>query len=131
MTLWFHTKCAALRRPGAFEEVLAHEAIDSEAFRPLVENGLAHYRLDRITGIERAASGRAKCRECRETIAKGEWRIPLVFFEEGMFNTAGFVHLSCAKDYFGTTDILEWLSHFSPDLTNEDLKEVSGVLARL
>jgi hypothetical protein len=38
--------------------------------------------VPRLHGAERAASGRASCRSCRELIGKGEWRLPLVFFEE-------------------------------------------------
>ena len=27
MTLWFHIRCAAMRRPASFEEVLQHELL--------------------------------------------------------------------------------------------------------
>ena len=47
-------------------------------------------------------------------IVKDEWRIPLVFFEEGMFNSSGYVHVSCAENFFGTADIMNRLLHFAP-----------------
>lgn len=129
MTLWFHLKCGALRRPDSFEEVLSHEAVDKSLFQPMIELGKAHYRLERIAGLERAPSGRARCRECREAIAKEEWRIPLVFFEEGMFNSSGFVHVTCTASYFGTSDVMDRLAHFAPDTSKSDLEEVASLLA--
>lgn len=83
MTLWFHVKCGALRRPASFSEVLRDELLTEMAaeLEPFVTSGVAHHRLDRIAGVERAPSGRAKCRHCQETIAKDEWRIPLTFLK--------------------------------------------------
>ena len=119
MTIWFHPLCAAYKRPEPLLQALA-EAQDVIQHRDTLERAargqLAHRRLPRISGVERAPSGQAKCRSCREPIERGGWRIRLVFYDEGQFAPGGFVHLACAKAYFETDDIVEPLLHFSPDL---------------
>ncbi len=108
--------------------MLDHEALqDPSTLRRWVEEGISHRRLERIAGAHLAPSARARCRHCREAIKKDEWRIPLVFFEEGMFNSSGFVHISCAAEYFfeeadnpGAATILERIMAFEPSLTDKD-----------
>jgi hypothetical protein len=127
MTHWFHLECAAFQRPEPFLETLEargvsldeRERLESEARR-----GLAHRRLPRVSGAERSPSGRAKCRSCRETIAKDAWRITLVFWEEGRFEPSGFIHAGCAQSYFETTDLMSRVRRFSPVLTDDDLGEL-------
>ena len=80
-------------------------------------------------GAERAASGRAHCRSCRELIAKGEWRLPLVFFEEYRFSPGGYVNARCARNYFETTELLDRVRHFSPELRETDIAEVTAAIA--
>ena len=74
------------------------------------------------------ADGQAKCRQCKEPIEKGSWRIRLVFHEEGVFSPGGFIHLACRQPYFETTDILEQVLHFSPALSAEDRAELEAAL---
>lgn len=121
MTLWFHPECAAYKRPEPLLEALADApaAADREALERIARAGLTHRKLPRIDGAERAPSGQATCRSCREPIARGTWRIRLVFFEEGRFAPGGYVHLDCGKAYFETDDILERLLRFSPALDDE------------
>ena len=90
--------------------------------------GVAHRRVPRVNGAQRAPTGRAKCRSCREPIAKESWRIPLVYFEDGRFEPSGFIHAACALSYFETLDILDRARHFSPDLGDEELAEFGGEL---
>lgn len=133
MTHWFHPECAAYKRPEPFLETLGAgpEAVaDAERLEAAARFGLAHRRLPRVSGGERAPSGRAQCRSCHTPIAKGDWRIPLVFYEEGQFQAGGFVHARCAKPYFETTDILPRIRRFSPGLGDEDLQELETELAR-
>jgi hypothetical protein len=130
-THWYHVLCGAYRRPESFGEVLkthAHDLDDYQVLARAVALGLAHRRVERINGVERASTGRARCRHCREAIAKDALRIGLVFFEEGMTNPAGFIHASCAGDYFGTTDILDRLRHFGTGLDEEDFEELAELL---
>jgi hypothetical protein len=131
MTLWFHVVCGAFMRPEPFLEALKEtgatvehaDRLEAEANR-----GLAHRRLPRVKGAERAPTGRARCRSCREPIEKGGWRIPLVYYEEGRLNPSGFIHARCATGYFETSDIAERARHFSPDLTDEDLASLKDEL---
>ena len=76
--------------------------------------------------MNRATSGRATCRSCRETIDKGSWRIPLVYWEEGRFEPSGFVHAGCVAEYFGTTDILPRVRRFAPTLEEADLRDLEA-----
>lgn len=131
MTLWFHLECAVFRRPEPLLEALAQrteplegrERLEAEARR-----GVEQHRLPRIAGAQRASSGRATCRHCREAIAKDGWRIPLVYFEEGRFTPGGFVHARCAGAYFETTDILARIRCFAPALSEEDLRALQAEL---
>jgi poly(ADP-ribose) polymerase-like protein len=146
MTLWFHLPCAAYSRPEPFLEVQsaapadpstdaggggAQGAVTEAQLEPLAEAarfGIAHRRVPRLHGAERATSGRAHCRSCRELIAKGEWRLPLVFFEDYRFNPGGYLHARCARNYFETTAILDRVRHFSPQLREAELAEVAGAI---
>ncbi len=122
-TLWFHPVCGAFKRPEPFIEAMAAtliedgsvadlEAIDTPAargqtiawLRDQSRVGLNHPLLPRIDGAGRAPTGRAHCRSCREPINKDDWRIGLVYYEEGYFNPSGFIHVGCWRAYFETED---------------------------
>jgi Poly(ADP-ribose) polymerase and DNA-Ligase Zn-finger region len=131
-TQWFHLDCAAFKRPEPFLEALGarEEPLDDrERLEMEAKRGVAHRRLPRIDGAERAPSSRARCRACREPIAKDAWRIRLVFYEEDRFVPAGSVHTGCCAAYFETTDVLPRLRRFSPGLSEDDLKEIEPHLA--
>jgi len=130
---WFHLVCAAFKRPEPFLEALAagpQPLDDAEQLASEARRGAAHRRLPRIDGAERSPSGRAQCRSCHEPIAKDAWRILLVFYEEGRFVPAGYVHVRCSRAYFETADILPRLQRFAPDLRDEDLKEIEQELGQ-
>jgi hypothetical protein len=126
-TLWFHPLCAAYKRPQPLREALAattesvpdREDLEREALR-----ALAHERLQRIDAAERSPSGQARCRSCHEPIARGSWRIRVVFYEEGRFAPGGYVHLACRGAYFDTDELLDQLLHFSPALSDADRDEL-------
>jgi len=128
MTVWFHPACAAYKRPEPMLQALGEttdNVTDRERLELAARDGLAHPRLVRIDGAERAPSGQAKCRHCHEPIERGSWRIRLAFHEEGRFSAGGFVHLDCRKAYFETDDVLDRLLHFSPDLTESERAELA------
>jgi len=131
MSLWFHPLCAAYARPDAILAVIdqakAH-GLDEAELRRESEKSLAHRRLPRLRGAERATSARAHCRACRETIAKGDWRIRLAYYEDGRFEPSGTVHLACAPAYFGTRDLVDRLAYFSP-LEPGERAEIEASLA--
>lgn len=135
MTLWFHLDCAAFKRPEPLLELLGTEpgAVpdndEAARLKAVAERGIEHRRLPRINGGERAATGRARCRHCRELVARGDWRIPLVFFEEYRFEPAGFVHAACVRDYFGTTDVLDRVRHFNRELNDAAAAELDAAIA--
>lgn len=137
MTLWFHPGCAALKRPEPLLETLAQIRQDTpdllpedtlETLERTAERGLAHRRLPRLNGAERAPTGRARCRHCHETIEKDSWRLALVFFEEYRFEPAGFIHAGCAVAYLGTTELLDRIGQLSPELDAAALAELSAAL---
>ena len=132
LTHWFHLDCAAYKRPEPFLETLKAAApppdgaarLEAEASR-----GLAHARLPRIDGANRAPSGRAQCRSCRQPIDKGAWRIALVYYDNDRFEPSGFVHVRCAPAYFGTADVLGRVAHFARTLGEAELAEIRAELA--
>src|SRR2546427_908224 len=126
-TLWFHPLCAAYKRPEPLVEPLAQAPGSGpapEALERAARGASAHRRLPGIDGADRAPTSQAKCRSCHEPITRWAWRIRLVFYEEGRFNPAGFLHLACRVDYFESGDILAPLLHFSPDLSEEERAEL-------
>ena len=128
-TLWFHPLCAAYKRPESLLEALGQPEVNvpsREVLEGAARGSSAHRRLPRIDGAERAPTGQAKCRSCHEPIARGNWRIRLVFYEEGRFSPGGFVHLGCRGTYFENHDILEPLLHFSPGLSEEERAELAN-----
>ena len=132
MTHWYHLICAAYRRPEPFLETLAAapDAIaDADQLSQQAQLGVAHRRLPRVSTAGRASSGRATCRACKDAIAKDTWRIALVFYDDGRFVPSGFIHAGCTQSYIETTDILDRVKHFSPDLTAADLEELRAAIS--
>lgn len=138
MTLWFHPRCAAYKRPEPFLEALSatdtgggvtrNDIADADELAAAAQFGMAHRRVPRINGADRAPTGRARCRHCKELIEKDTWRIVLVFFEEYRFQPSGYVHAACAQDYLETTDILDRVRHFNPELGSADVRDLEQVL---
>lgn len=117
VTLWFHLDCGALVRPDAMLAAMddcAHSLTDAEALRAAADLGVAHPRLQRIVGLERAKTGRAVCRQCRQPIPKDSARIALQFFEDTRFVPAGYLHPACGEAYFGVASFGDRLRHFCP-----------------
>jgi hypothetical protein len=128
---WFHLPCAAAMRPEKFLPALdaSSEAVDgADELRRVAEEGITHPRLSRLVRAERAPSGRAHCRVCRELIEKGEWRLALQMFEDGRFAPIGSIHLQCAEAYLGTAEIGERLARAKGDLSPADLEEIGKLL---
>jgi hypothetical protein len=128
MTLWFHPLCAAHKLPQQLLEALRETAStfpDRETLEKIANRSAAHERAQRIDGAERAPSGQAACRCCREPIAKGSWRIRVVYYEEGRFAPGGFVHLTCRRAYFEADDLLDQVLRFSLTLSPSDREELA------
>jgi hypothetical protein len=137
MTLWFHLPCAAYKRPEPFlallesaqpDDLSANDLHAAQALEAAAELGIEHRRVPRIDKVDRAPTGRARCRSCRELIDKDSWRIALVFFEEHRFQPSGFIHAGCAREYFGTTDVIERIRHFNATLGPAELDAIQAAL---
>lgn len=119
-------------RPEKLTPVLAatsEELPERDWLTEVARIGVEHPRLARLVRAERASSGRAHCRSCRELIAKGEWRFALQTFEEGRFSPIGTIHVNCAEAYFGTADVLSRARRLTPGLTDEDAADLSRALS--
>jgi hypothetical protein len=131
-TSWFHLACAALMRPEKLQPVLeatTDELAERDWLLETVRFGIEHRRLPRLLRAERASSGRAHCRSCRELIAKGDWRFALLMFEEGRPTPIGTIHASCAEAYFGTANVLGRARRLTPDLSDSDLADLERALS--
>lgn len=127
ITVWFHPLCAAYKRPEPLLETLAESnenLPDRAALERAAHASLEHRRLPRIDGAERASSGQAACRSCRQPIARGTWRIRLAFHEEGRFSPGGFIHLDCRREYFETDVAADLVLHFSAALSEGEREEL-------
>ncbi len=51
-----------------------------------------------------------------------------MFFEEYRFEPSGFVHAGCAREHFGTTDVIARIRHFRPELEAAELEELEAAL---
>ena len=131
MTLWFHLRCGAYKRPeillGALEAT-SESVPENEGLRAAARFGVEHRRLPRVDGLQLASTGRARCRSCREMIAKDTWRVPLVFYAEGRFEPSGFVHIACSVEYFGTRELLDRATHFAPTLDEAAVRQACEAL---
>ena len=135
MTHWFHPWCAAYRRPEVLLATVNAEGValpegftELESMKQQAQLGVAHHRVPRVNTAERASTGRAVCRACKQAIVKDTWRISLLYYEDGRFQPSGFVHVSCARAYFETDAIMPRLKHFSPELTDDDVKAIEATL---
>jgi hypothetical protein len=129
--VWFHLTCAACMRPDKFEPVLvafSDPISEREWLRQTASRGSAHRRLPRLARAERALSGSAHCRHCRELISKGSWRLALQLFEEGRMQPIGTIHAECAEPYFGTAEILDRVERLTRDLSATDLLALRGCI---
>jgi ribosomal protein L37AE/L43A len=130
---YYHPMCAAERRSermAAFLESHAEPLDTREALLAAATLGVSHPRLQRLGQVERASSGRAACRHCRETIAKGALRVALQPMEEGRTASWGFVHGECARGYAGVRPSVERLQRASADLPREDWDELALALEK-
>ena len=131
-TSWFHLACAAMMRPEKLAPVLETGSDTLPERNWLSETarlGLAHPRLTRLVRAERASSGRATCRSCRELIGKGDWRFALQMFEDGRPNPIGTIHASCADAYFGTANVLDRVQKLTPALNGPELSDLQKALS--
>jgi hypothetical protein len=128
---WFHLLCAACMRPEKFGPMLdvCDQLIpEQEWLLQAVRVGIEHPRLPRLLRAERATSGKARCRQCREVVNKDSWRLVLQMFEEGRMQPIGTIHVECAEAYFDTVDIIDRIGRLTQGLSSNDLAELQCLL---
>jgi hypothetical protein len=131
-TSWFHLSCAAMMRPerlGPILEASSDDVPERDWLAACIRSASEHPRLSRLARAERASSGRAHCRSCRELIGKGEWRFALQTFEEGRPTPLGTIHAQCAEAYFGTADVVSRARRLTAELSEADVQDLQGALA--
>ena len=132
MTHWHHPACAAHRRPEPLTEALNEAEYTENDKHQLLETArhtLAYHRLQRLGQAEQASSGRARCRHCKELIDKDSWRLPLIFFQDDAYNTSGFIHAGCVRDYCGTPEIWPTVAQFAADIDETDTSSLREALS--
>ena len=132
--MWHHLLCAAKKHPREVKELLGGYA-GNVPNRVEVEAALtsapASKGADRVFPYaERAATGRAKCIGCSNSIEKGALRIAIEREIEVMGNPrkgAGYYHAACATAGLGA-GLLEQVKPNSGDLSPADLDELVAAL---
>lgn len=127
---WHHVACAAQKHPDDLRTALA--AYEGEVpGREELERLMAEAEAKKpppFPYADRAPTGRARCQECGEAIAKGELRVAIERdVERGMTVTkaAGYLHPACAAAYVeahgGThAELTEQLEKNTRDLGPDD-----------
>ncbi|MHC5114344.1 MAG: PARP-type zinc finger-containing protein [Planctomycetota bacterium] len=129
---WFHLRCAAERRPEKVAAALAShdgEVPDRAELVAIAEAGMANPELSRVVRAERAPSGRARCRGCRELIEKDALRVVMRPEEDVDPMAPNFsLHVKCAAEKLGDTGLLDKLRRVSEQLGKDDLAELERAL---
>lgn len=133
-TLWFHLGCGACMRPekvGPLLDAAPLSGDESSRLRALTAAGLSHPRLVRIARAERASSGRAHCRHCRQTIEKDALRIALQLLENSRMVPIGTIHAGCSDGYFGTREtVIDRVLMTTPSIETAVLEELGAEVQR-
>lgn len=110
-TRYWHMKCAAEKIGGSFLPILTAyegEVADRAALEEAAKKGGSKKGgTKKYPHADKAPTGRAKCIQCSEAIAKGEWRVVVEreidtgsFMQKG----AGYLHPACALGWQGEND---------------------------
>lgn len=129
-THWFHLMCAAEKRPEKLAAALAtytDEVPERASLESVIRSGIDNPKLTTVRRAERASSGRARCQHCHELIEKGALRVAVEREEESAMAALSYVHAKCAPEYLGCAGLLDKLKRTSPDLSEQDLSELSAL----
>ena len=136
--LWHHLTCAARRRLEDVEAAYAQTAFeDGLAVPPLAELRALNERAARERAerkeppyVERAPSGRSKCKHCGEAIAKDALRIVLareVSFGNQVRASPINVHAGCVQAEIRSDDCLTEIAGFEAQIRQNSRLEASAV----
>jgi poly [ADP-ribose] polymerase len=103
---WHHLQCAATKLPAELKEAMAaydgdipNKAELDKAMDESIKKGGA--KPGGFPYVDKAPTGRAKCMQCEEAIAKDSWRVAVEReVDTGAFTTrgAGYLHPACVAE---------------------------------
>ena len=136
--LWHHLTCAARRRIEDVEAAYAQKAFeDGLAVPPLSELQALKEKAEKARAarkeppyVERAPSGRSKCKHCDEVISKDALRIVLareITFGNQARSTPINVHPECVQAELGSEDCLTEIDGFEALVRQNSELEASAV----
>jgi hypothetical protein len=100
---YWHLACAATKLANELAPVLAaYDGPEAIEDRGRIESLIAEHLRPPMPHAERAPNGRARCRACDESIAKGEVRVAFERTFEGPMGAqkgAAYVHARCLPRY--------------------------------
>jgi hypothetical protein len=132
---WHHLLCAAGKKPALVKEALATftgTVPDRAALDAALANAKPKASERAYPWAERAATGRSTCLQCEAAIEKGALRVAVerevdtgAFVRKG----PGYLHAGCALEHTGDASLLTHVKANSPELTPEDLAELTAALS--
>lgn len=119
-TLWYHLRCGAERQPAKLKPVLDEftgELPDRSELDAIVASGLENPKLSMVQRVDHAPTGRAKCQQCHEAIAKDELRVGIDRDVEGQMPAVSYLHVRCAPAYLDAPGLGEKLKRLAGTLS--------------
>lgn len=109
---WHHLPCAAGKLPAELKEALiafVGEVPDRAALEQAMADSIAkgHAKPGGLPYVDRAPTGRAKCIQCREAIAKDSLRVAVereIEVGAAVQTGAGYLHPTCVPAYLEATE---------------------------
>lgn len=134
---WHHLACAAKKKASQLREAMASyegEIPNKAEIEGLLAAGPAKgEKPASYPYAERASTGRAKCQECDEAIAKGELRVAIereVDTGSFMRKGAGYLHPACAVAHTGEDGLFAQVkANTGSTLTADDLAELEEAMS--
>ena len=136
---WHHLLCAAQKLPSELKGALAEYAGDvpnraelDQAMDDAIKGGKA--KPGGFPYIDKAPTGRAKCMQCEEAIAKDSWRVAVEReIEMGAMQqrSAGYLHPACVQENLENTggDVEEFVANLKAN-SRIPATDLEGVIAR-
>lgn len=115
--VWYHLLCAAQKRPQKLKATLA-EFSGEISNRAELDAAIANAKPDKASKAadrvypyaEIAPTGRSKCLQCDQAIAKDDLRVAVereVEIAGVMRPSPGYLHIGCAAEYVESDDLAE------------------------
>jgi len=137
-TRYFHLMCAASKAPAGLQQALASyqgEVPERAALEEAMKKGPAKGGRSgpALPSADKAPTGRAKCIQCGEAIAKDTWRVAVEReVDTGTFVTkgAGYMHPGCALGWARENAVADTEAWIGSILKNSDLPEADAAALR-